>query len=406
VVNTQRAHPSIARRSSLTPNREYIMKKKVAVLVSLAAAAVLCGHLSPAAAAPKAAAAAPAAKKYQATVYVAGHGGHFAKADVTIDPANAAQPLKVNGLDKVDIGTPESHKFHDGRIDAKDANLMFWSTYALDKEGKLHFGKSDLKSGKVIKDVAFAPDARAPMKAGPAYCASGQSKSAFLPVFMGSEGYVDVVDKATLQRKQRMFVSDLGFKEGSYQFVHGTNSNDMKTFLIAVALKGDDGKMNGKQELVLVDLPSLEKGKFKELARTTLAGEPGKTITFRQYFTADDTLVYQSAGDRMWVIDAKTLKIVDEKMTKPDFGENHDVQPTPDGRYAILTLRTEATGCDDKGNPIVPEKKVTDGAIALYDAQAKKLVGKAESTCFACHKDMGKGDKSAVLCGLATAFKK
>jgi hypothetical protein len=180
----------------------------------------------------------------------------------------------------------------------------------------------------------------------------------------------------------------------------------MKTFLIAVALKGEDGKMNGKQELVLVDLPSLEKGKFKELARATLAGEPGKTITFRQYFTADDKLVYQSAADRMWVLDAKTLKMVDEKMTKPEFGENHDVQPTPDGRYAILTLRTEANGCDDKGNALVPEKKITDGTILLYDAQAKKLVGKPESTCFGCHKDMGKGDKNAVLCGLATTFKK
>jgi hypothetical protein len=381
------------------------MKKTVAVLVSVAAA-VLCGHLSLAAAAPKAAAAAPAGKTYKATVYVAGHGGHFAKADVTIDPANAEHPLTVNGLDKVDIGTTESHKFHDGRIDAKDSNLMFWSTYALDKEGKLHFGKSDLKSGKVLKDVAFAPDPRAPMKAGPAYCASGQTKSAFLPVFMGSEGYIEVVDKGTLEKKHRMFVSDLGFKDGSYQFVHGTNSNDMKTFLVAVAMKGDDGKMNGKQELILLDLPSLEKGKFKELARATLAGEPGKTITFRQYFTDDDKLVYQSAADRMWVLDAKTLKIVDEKMAKPDFGENHDVQPTPDGRFAILTVRTtDQVACDADGKP-TPDKKITDGALVLYDAHAKKLVGKAESVCFACHKDMGKGDKNAVLCGLATNFKK
>jgi hypothetical protein len=382
------------------------MKKKVAVVLSVAAAA-LCLHLSRAVAAPKASAAAPAAKKYQATVYVAGHGGHFAKAEVTVDPASAEEPLKVDSLDKVDIGTTDSHKTHDARIDAKDANLLFWSTYALDKEGKLHVGKSDLKTGNVIKDVAFAPDERAPMKSGPAYCASGQSKGAFLPVFMGSEGYVDVLDKATLERKHRVWVSDLGFKNGTYQFVHGTNSHDLKRFLIAVTMKGEDGKMNGKQELVMVDLPALEKGKIKELARASLAGEPGKTITFRQYFSADDKLVYQSAADRMWVLDAKTLKLVDEKMTKPDFGENHDVQPSPDGRFALLTVRTADTlACDDKGTPFPDQKKITDGALVLYDAHAKKLVGKPISVCFACHKDMGKGDKNAVLCGLATNFKK
>jgi hypothetical protein len=165
--------------------------------------------------------------------------------------------------------------------------------------------------------------------------------------------------------------------------------------------------MNGKQELVLLDLAALEQGKFKELARASLMGEPTKTITFRQYFTADSKLIYQSAGDRMWVLDAKTLKLVDEKMTKPDFGENHDVQPTPDGRFAVLTVRTADTlACDDKGTPFPDQKKITDGALVLYDAHAKKLVGKPTSVCFACHKDMGKGDKNAVLCGLATNFKK
>jgi hypothetical protein len=380
------------------------MKKKVAVLVSVAAA-VLCGHISLAVAAPKAAAA--AGKTYQATVYVAGHGGHFAKAEVTIDPANAAEPMKVSSLDKVDIGTTQSHKTHDARIDGKDANLLFWSTYALDKDGKLHVGKSDLKSGAVIKDVAFTPDPRAPMKAGPAYCASGQTKSAFLPVFMGSEGYIDVFDKKTLDRKHRLFISDLGYKDGTYQFVHGTNSNDGKKFLVAVTMKGEDGKMNGKQDLVMLDLPALEQGKIKELARATLAGEPGKTITFRQYFTSDDKLVYQSAADRMWVIDAKTLKLVDEKMTKPEFGENHDVQPSPDGRFALLTVRTtDQVACDADGKPVADGKKVTDGALVLYDASAKKLVGKATSVCFACHKDMGQGDKNAILCGLSTNFRK
>lgn len=381
------------------------MRKTLAVSLSIAAV-VICGYVGLAAAGPATPAATGATQGFSALVYVAGHGGHFAKADVTADPSNAESPLKVNSLDMVNIGTTESHKTHDGRIDARDGNTMFWSTYALDKEGKLHVGKTDLKTGNVVQDVALTPDPRAPAKTGPAYCASGQSKSAFMPVFMGNEGYVDVFDKKTMKLKHRVFVSDLGYKAGSYQFVHGTNSNDLKKFILTVAMKGEDGKMNGKQDVLMLDLPALEKGKLKQLAKTTLAGEPGKTITFRQYFTADDRLVYQAAGDRMWVLDAATLKIVDEKMTRPDFGENHDVQPTPDGKYALLTVRVADTvACDTDGKP-TPDKKITDGALVLYDASAKKLVGKATSVCFGCHKDMGKGDKNAILCGLATTWRK
>lgn len=347
-----------------------------------------------------------AKKMYSTTVYVAGHGGHFAKADVTIDPNNAENPVKVNSLDMVSIGTTDSHKTHDARIDSADSNTLFWSTYALDKDGKMHVGKSDLKSGKVIKDVALTPDPRSPAKTGPVYCASGQSKAYYMPVFMGNEGYVDVIDKKTMEMKHRVFVSDLGYKPGSYQFVHGVNSNDMKKFVIVLSQKGEDGKMNGKQDVVLVDLPSLEKGKMKELKRATFSGEPGKTITFRMYFSKNDKLIYQAAGDRMWVIDAATLKLVDEKMTKPDFGENHDAMPTPDGKYALLTLRTaDTTGCDPEGKP-TPDKKITDGTLLLYDVDAKKLVGKPVSVCFDCHRNMGKGDKNAILCGLAANYKK
>jgi len=388
------------------------MKRALAAAgtVAVAVAALLCAHLALAADAKPRAAGVPPGRTYSASVLVAGHGGHFALAEVVVDPSDAENPIQVKSLDQVNIGTTESHKTHDARLDP-DGTTLFWSTYALDKEGKLHVGKSDVRTGKVLKDVALTPDPRAPAKTGPAYCASGQTRTAFLPVFMGSEGYVDVFDKKTLALRHRVFISDLGYKAGSYQFVHGSNSNDMKKFLLTVTLKGEDGKMTGRQDLVMLDLAALEKGKLRELARNTLSGEPGKTITFRQYFSMDDKVVFQSAGDRMWVVDAATLKLVDEKMTK-QVGENHDIQPTPDGKFALLTLRTTDTpGCDEKGNPIpdpvtATHKKITDGALMLYDATARALVGKPASVCFGCHKDAGKGDKNAVLCGLAARFAK
>ena len=350
-----------------------------------------------------------AGKTYSGTVYVAGHGGHFAKADVTLDSSNEAVPVKINSLDKMDIGDTKTHMTHDARIDANDRNIMFWSTYKLDPNGKQHVGKSDLKTGKVIKDIAMDPDPRAMGgdKKMPMYCASGQSKNFYMPVFMGVEAYVDVFDKATLEKKHRVFVSELGYAKGSYQFLHGTNSPDNKSFLLALNLT-KEGKGTGDIDFVLVDMAALEGGKFKEIKRNTLKGAPGKTISFREYFSNDGKLIYQSVGDRLWVIDAATLTLVDEKMA-PEGSQIHDAMPTPDGKLALLSVRTLSDSCDEGGKPYMKDGKlvdITDGTFMLYDAAAKKLNNKTVSTCLGCHKDMGLGNKNAVLCGIDANWKK
>jgi hypothetical protein len=381
------------------------MKKQSLIVASLVILAFVA-YLGFTAVDSKTPAATAAKAMYKSTVYVAGMGGHFAKADVTVDPNNADNPLKVENVDRVVTGDKATHPTHDARIDSADPNVMFWSTYVRDPQGKVHVGKSDLKTGNVIKDVAVTPDKRSPAEKPPAYCASGQSKKFFMPIFMGNEGYVDVLDKATLDLKHRVFISDIpdgNYKSGSYVFVHGVNSNDMKKFLITVTMKGADGKANGKIDFVLVDLPSLEQGKWKVLAKNTLTGEPGKTITFREYFSKDDKLIFQSAADRFWLLDGATLKLVDEKMSTA--GQNHDAIPTPDGKYALLTLRSNTEGCDADGKAI-PGKTITDGTLQVYDVDAKKIIGKTASVCVSCHKGMGLGDKSAVLCGLDANWKK
>jgi hypothetical protein len=380
--------------------------KKRAVLCAVLIAVVLCAYATFTLFDSKTSVATAAKKAYSATVYIAGHGGHFAKAEVTIDPNNADDPLKVASLDRVVIGTSKTHPTHDARIDSENSSILFWSTYIADPDGKMHIGKSDLKTGNVIKDVALTPDAKAPGKKPPLYCASGQSKNFFMPVFMGTEGYVDVVDKKSLENKHRVFVSDLGYKTGTYKFVHGTNSPDMKKFLI-VLNQAAEGKGNGKVDFILVDMAALEQGKLKELAKTTLSGEPEKTLTFRQTFSPDGKYIYQSAGDRLWVIDAATLKLVDEKMI-PEGGQLHDTFPTADNKYAVLTVRSLAPACGSDGMPMTGEKQkdITDGTLMLYDGDAKKLVGKTSSICQACHKGMGLGDKVAILCGIDGTWKK
>ena len=380
--------------------------KKVFVVLTICAVVVM-GYLTFTTVDSSTPVAIAAGKTYSGTTYVAGMGGHFAKADVIIDPSNENEPIKVTNLDRIVIGDKKTHPTHDARIDSNDPNILFWSTYVLDPKGKQHVGKSDLKTGNVIMDIAMDPDARAGGSKPPLYCASGQSKAFYMPVFMGQEGYVDVFDKATMKHKERVWVSNLGYEKGTYKFMHGINSPDMKTFLL-VLNQAANGKGNGSIDFILVDMAKLEKGKFKQLAKATLKGEPDKTITFRGYFSNDGTRIYQSAGDRLWVLDAKTLALIDEKIML-EGNQIHDAQTTLDDKYAMLTVRTVTAGCDADGKALVKDGKnvdITDGTLMLYDVAAKKLNEKSTSVCLACHKGMGLGDKNSVLCGLDTNWNK
>ncbi len=384
--------------------------KRIA-LIAVALAFVFGAYLSMNTVASKAPAAIAAGNTYNGVVYVAGMGGHFAKADVTIDPSNEKEPVKINNLDRISINPAavdgKQYATHDPRIDVNDRNVMFWSTYVPDKDKKIHVGKSDLKTGNVIKDVAMTPDPKAPAEKAPAYCASGQSKNFYLPIFMGQEGYVDVIDKKDMSLKHRLWMSDLGYAKGTYKFTHGINSPDMKSLLLVVN-QAKEGKGTGDIDFILVDMAALEGGKLKQTAKATLKGSPDKTITFRQYFSNNGKLLFQSAGDRLWVVDAKTLKLVDEKMM-PEGSQIHDAQTTADDKFALLTVRSVTEGCDVEGKPIKKDGKsvdITDGVFMLYDASAKKLYSKNTSACLGCHKSMGLGDKNAVLCGLDTNWKK
>ncbi len=343
---------------------------------------------------------AAAAKNYSAVLYVAGMGGHFAIADVTIDPNDSENPIKVKDLNMLDIGG-KTHPTHDARIDAKDRNTMFWSTYKLDPSGKLHVGKSDLKTGKVLQDVAVDNPERA-VWTGANFCGSGQSEEAFIPVSMSNEGYIDVYAKKTLKLKHRLFVdalaedkecADLG-KSGTYTFAHGTNTPDMKKFLLTLNVTPEGHtKWSGNTELILLDMDALENGKFKVLARNLITGTAGKTITFRQYFSQDGKHLFQSGGDRGYLIDGNNLKVLDE--ITEIAGENHDIIPTPDGKYAVMTMREKIK--DKDGAEIV------DGTVQLYDVVAKKVIGKSTSVCYDCHRNVGQG--KAVLCGLDANWK-
>jgi len=336
---------------------------------------------------------------YAGTVYVAGMGGHFSKADISIDPNNTENPITVNSVEMVDIGGA-THPTHDARIDVNDRNTMYWSTYKLDtwkdkeaKDGNLHVGKTDLKTGEVIADIAFpAPERSDPHVAN--YCASGQSAKYFMPISMADEGYIDIYAKNTMKLEHRVYFDDLGIKKGEITFAHGTNSPDMKKFLLTFNLTPTGfTKWTGNTKLVMLDLPALEQGKLVKLAEGVVTGKPGSTITFRQYFTNDGKYILQSGADRGYLIDAETLKMLDEITPLP--GENHDIMPTPDGKYAIMTLRQKTPDFEGKDS--------VDGTLLLYDIEARKTVGNSASVCFKCHNENGIG--KAILCGIDANWK-
>lgn len=336
------------------------------------------------------------------TFYVAGMGGHFAVADVTVDPSKT-QPIIVNNLDRIEIGDGETHPVHDARIDNNDRNTMFWSTYKIDPDtGAPHVGKTDLKTGKVIMDVNATLPAFA-KKTKSLFCGSGQTKNFFMPVSMAHKGYIEVRNKSDLKLAHTVTLEGTDADIGKpYKFYHGTNSPDMKSMLITInEADKDHGKPIGKLHLVLLDTAALEQGKVKVLAKGVAPGNEGSFISFREYFSPDGSMIAIGAADTMLVIDAKTLEVIDRGMTNP-LEQFHDAMFTPDGKYIVTTSRTKRVKddveCEDPNKP-KNDEFLMDGTLKLYDVANKKWVGKDTSVCLSCHDAEGL-ESHAVLCGI------
>ncbi|MFZ5775436.1 MAG: hypothetical protein ACOY3Z_08145 [Thermodesulfobacteriota bacterium] len=354
---------------------------------------------------------ASAADQYAGTAYIAGMGGHFAKAVFKIDPKAETPITLTEDLGKIDIGDGKTHPFHDARIDVKDRNTIYWSTYKPDHAASdsYHYGKSDLKSEKVLVDKTFpVPAGTLSTKAG--YCASAQTKDYFMPISMNKPGYLSVIDKKTMEMKHNIFFegTDADIKKG-YKYMHGINSPDMKEVLLTINesdVAPDNKELGdgvGKMHMFVLDAKELEKGKVKVLRKGVADGNAKKTISFRQYYSPDGKYIANATGDILFIIEAKTLKTL-ASLTMDKMEETHDAIFTPDSKYVMITTRTKTVlpGCKDPEKPADNEWRM-DGQVRLYDVAAKKLVGKPTSTCLKCHDEMiGTGEDAphAVLCGL------
>jgi hypothetical protein len=339
-----------------------------------------------------------AEKTYQGTVYVTGMGGHVAKAEVRIDPAQP-EPITIVKLSRVKLTADaavakKAYPLHDVRIDHAKKE-MFWSAFVPDGD-TVRAGKVDLATGKILADVKLPKDAKTTMP--PMYCGSGQTKDKFLPVMMGYQGFIDVVDKETMKLERRVFLDHPKIPK-NYLWAHGVASPDGKEFALWASLSDTPGTFpRGKEErqlVLILDTPALVKGELKVLRDTTVTSDPRSSAFFRGYFTSDGKRLLISGRDRQWMLDAKTLKVVAETPNATGW-ENHDIQPLPGDRYALLSQRVPME--------IEPGKKGMDGQLELYDLGKRARVGKAVSVCDACHRDENIKTTS-VSCGVDSVWK-
>lgn len=326
---------------------------------------------------------------YKGNIYVAGHGGHIADALVSIDPTDTKQPIKIpkyavwtgDKLHFIPLGRAATHGLHDVRVDSQDPNTLLWSNYR-HPDFKLIVGKADLTTGKWKAEKAY--DLPAEVKdfkktdKFPFYCGSGQSAKYYFPIFMGYPGFIDVVDKATLELKHRVWLKDNPEFPVSYKFTHGVDSLDGKSLFLAINDATEPhGDGTGKQHFFLVDLPALENGELKVLVKNVVDFPKG-TITFRGSFTPDGKNIMLAGRTRALVLNAADLSVLKDipLPAEPAGMETHDVVSTPDGKYGIATIRVDVE---------VDGKKIKDGQLALLDVNAGKWIGERQSTCRHCH---------------------
>jgi hypothetical protein len=340
---------------------------------------------------------------YAGTVYAAGVGGHAAVVKISIDP-NAADPLRVARLDRIRLGSARDYGFHDVRIDRTRgrAGKMFWSTINADATGGYRYGRVDLASGRVDCDVRIELPAGS---AAPGYCGSGQSADKFLPVWMGTRGFVDVIDKDSCVLERRVYLDEVAGMPPRWSMAHGTNKKDFSAMTVALNLLDPvTGAALNQGMLVNLDMASLLAGAPVITGTSPVVQGPAKTIFYRQEWTADGTTLVQGGKAAFYRFDAGLteqcrglLPLENGRQT-----ETHDLTLVPGSDYAVMHLRRWL----DLGLSV----PVLDGQLQLVRVSTCETVGAPVSMCVACHDKNGAVreapglDSKYVSCGLDSAW--
>ncbi len=341
---------------------------------------------------------------YTGTIYAAGAGGHAAVVSVSIDPTNATSPIDVTRLDKIPLGDSAHYNFHDVRIDRARgrAGKMFWSTIKADENGQYRYGRVDLYERNVDCDAAISMP---PDVAAPGFCGSGQSADKFLPVWMGTRGFVDVINKDTCVHENRIYLDTIPGFPTNWNMAHGSNSKDFSVMTFAINLVDPitHAALNQGQ-LVSVDMASLLAGAPVITAVSAPVQGPPKTTFFRQEWSQDRGTFIQGGKAAFYRFDGNLAEQCRYLLPTENGhqGENHDAVLIPGTDYAVMQMRRWV----DYGFSL----PVLDGQLQVIKLSTCQPVGSPVSMCVACHarngvlKDEPGIDGKYVSCGLDSTW--
>jgi hypothetical protein len=308
---------------------------------------------------------------YNGTIYMAStSGGHIVKFAVAIDPANAGNEIVMTGRVKLDLASPgtlnKTHNFHDVRYDAATSRV-YYSGIKADSaggavNGQTHLGYVDTTAFNAggIHDATIETTAAA--QAGLVYCASGQTDDYYIPMTMSYPAYIDVIRKNTVKTGAALTSTPKQLYVAVNETTAGTGGTGA----------GQTGQFTG----YLLDMSDVTAGTVSPSSVTATSPTTSAAVAFRSTYTPDGSKILQAGADRLVVLDGSTLAELSNDTAIG--GENHDVMPTPDGKYALLALRYKDGA----------EAFNTSG-LQLYNIQTGSYgaVGNPVNTCGGCHND-------------------
>jgi hypothetical protein len=322
---------------------------------------------------------APAAKipTFDATAYIAGHGGHLA----IIDMKTMKPPTDI---EKDRIVLTEAGSEMEGTIAGMSFEEVKKSGGSHGQELVLQKGKKYLVAGTLAGNVYKVDLAtgkkEGPIKVGEKFCGAIAGPDGNIYFEDMADGHVYVWDSKSLKTVDKMPV---GKAVCGIQWTKNKKKayiSDMPTGIVYVY----DWKK--KKEIKQIKSPEMT---FIHQIRMT---PNGKQLWVSAPNEFDPGLKPGTHKSQVVVIDTKKDAIV-KRIVLPDDIRPHDFAFTKDGKYAFIASRTYGD----------------DSTLNIMNMKNYDLVGKV-SACAACHKAVGvevKIDKgSPLLCGITIDWHK
>ncbi len=183
--------------------------------------------------------------------------------------------------------------------------------------------------------------------------------------------------------------------DAAYQYIHGTNSPDGTKLYVAFnnTISAGSGTLSGNFTAYMLNMSDVTAGTVSSSSVLATSQSITAATAFRQSFTPDGTKIVQAGADRVVVLKASDLSVLQSTTniggTSTSF-QSHDALAI-DNDYALLQLQS---------------KQSTTGvaAVILYNINTGATIGSQANTCSPCHS--WTSAKSHMNCGIDGKFTK